>query len=109
MTDVAYFPKGTTFTCSAFLPDTVPEGFFGGWELKAEIRRKSNSDDIGVIAELDVKWLDPGVNRQLIFYYRDTSRWLVCPAEIDVLFTNSVGEQLRTSAMELNITRGVTQ
>ena len=28
---------------------------------------------------------------------------------IDVLFTNADGEQLRTSAMELNITRGVTQ
>ena len=109
MTDVAYFPKGTTFTCSAFLPDTVPDGFFDGWELKAEMRRKGNSDDIGVIAQLDVDWLDPGINRQLTFYYRNTSHWPVCPAEIDVLFTNADGEQLRTSAIELNITRGVTQ
>ena len=50
MTDVATFPKGTTFTCSAYLPDTVPDGFFDGWEIKAEMRRKGNSTDIGLVA-----------------------------------------------------------
>ncbi len=109
MTDVATFPKGTTFTCSAYLPDTVPDGFFDGWEIKAEMRRKGNSTDIGLVAELDVEWLDPGINRQLTFYYRNTDHWPVCTVVVDVLFTNPQGEQLRTSAIEIDIQRGVTQ
>ena len=109
MTDVATFPKGTTFTCSAFLPDTVPDGFFDGWGIKAEMRRKGNSTDIGLVAELDVEWLDPGINRQLTFYYRNTDRWPVCLVTVDVLFTNTDGEQLRTSTIEIDIQQGVTQ
>ena len=109
MTDVATFPKGTTFTCSAYLPDTVPDGFFDGWEIKAEMRRKGNSTDLGLVAELDVEWLDPGTNRQLTFYYRNTDRWPVGRVTVDVLFTNSEGEQLRTSTIEIDIQQGVTQ
>ena len=109
MADVAIFPKGTTFTCSAYLPDTVPDGFFDGWDVKAEMRRKGNSTDIGLVAELDVEWIDPGINRQLSFYYRNTDQWPVCTVEVDVLFTNPQGEQLRTSTIEIDIQRGVTQ
>lgn len=109
MTDVATFPKGTTFTCSAYLPDTVPDGFFDGWEIKAEMRRKGNTTDIGLIAKLDVEWIDPGINRQLIFYYRNTDCWPVGLATVDVLFTNTEGEQLRTSTIEIDIQQKVTQ
>lgn len=109
MTDVAIFPKGTTFTCSAFLPDTIPDGFFDGWGVKAEMRRKGNSTDIGLVAELDVEWIDPGINRQLSFYYRNTDHWPVGTVVVDVLFTNSQGEQLRTSTIEIDIQSGVTQ
>ena len=109
MTDVATFPKGTTFTCSAYLPDTVPEGFFDGWEIKAEMRRKGNITDLGLVARLDVEWIDPGINRQLSFYYRNTDHWPVGLVAVDVLFTNASGEQLRTSAIEIDIQQGVTQ
>ena len=109
MTDIATFPKGTTFTCSAYLPDTVPDGFFDGWQLKAELRRKGNNTDIGLVANLDVDWIDPGINRQLVLYYRNTDHWPVGTVVVDVLFTNDTGEQLRTSAIEINIQSGVTQ
>lgn len=77
----------------------------------AEIKTNAwgNSTDIGLVAELDVEWLDPGINRQLTFYYRNTDHWPVCPVTVDVLFTNAGGEQLRTSAIEIDIQRGVTQ
>ena len=109
MTDVATFPKGTTFTCSAYLPDTVPEGFFDGWEIKAEMRRKGSTTDLGLVARLDVEWIDPGINRQLSFYYRNTDHWPTGLVTVDVLFTNTGGEQLRTSAIEIDIQPGVTQ
>lgn len=109
MADVAIFPKGTTFTCSAYLPDTIPEGFFDGWEVKAEMRRKGDSTDIGLVAVLAVEWVDPGVNRQLIFCYPNTDHWPVCPVGVDVLFTNPEGEQLRTSVIEIDIQQGVSQ
>ena len=77
MTDIATFPKGTTFTCSAYLPDTVPDGCVDGWQLKAELRRKGNTTDSGLVANQDVDWVDTGINRQLVFYVRNTDHWPV--------------------------------
>lgn len=109
MTNKGIFPKGSSFSCSAYLPDTVPEGFFEGWHVKAQMRRKGDSTDIGIVAELFVDWVDPGTNRQLIFYCGNTDHWPVCLVTVDVLFTNIAGEQLRTSAIEIDIQQGVTQ
>lgn len=108
MPDGTIFPKGTTFTCSTYLPDTIPPGFFEGWELQSQLRRRGNITDLGIIAELDVAWFDPGINRQLTFYFKDTLKWPVGPAQFDVLLTNAAGESFRTSPVEILITSGVT-
>lgn len=110
MTVVASFPRGTTFTCPVSIPETVPIGYFADWEVKAELRRRHNPDDIGLIATLATQWIDPGTNRQLLLSFTNTDDWPVCTAELDVLFTNTTtGEKLRTSKLEVEITRGVTQ
>lgn len=110
MTDVTNFPRGTTFTCPVSIPESVPAGYFADWGIKAELRRKNNPDDIGLISTLAAQWIDPGTNRQLLLSFANTDGWPVCAAELDVLFTNTTtGEKLRTSKLELEITRGVTQ
>ena len=97
------FLKGRAFICSAYLPNTVPAGYFGDWGVKAEMRQKGDNTGTGLVTELDVAWIDPGTNRQLSFYCSNTDDWPEGLVSIEALFSNTAGEQLRSLAIELII------
>ena len=103
MADVPIFHKGRAFICSVHLPDTVPAGHFSEWAVKAEMRQKGDNTNTGLVADLDVAWIDPGTNRQLSFYCSNTDDWPEGLVSIEALFSNTAGEQLRSSAIEFNI------
>lgn len=109
MEDAIYFAKGTTFTCSAFLPNLTPVGFFQDWTLKSQVRRFKDNTDLGLIADLEVTWADIPNYQQLALYFRNTDRWPVGTAELDVLLVSPEGETVRTSAIVFEITRGITK
>lgn len=103
----SFFSRGATFTCTAFLPDTLPDGFFLGWELRASVRKLNNNTNLGKIATLQVSWADPETTRQLLFYFKDTSAWPLGLAELNTTLVNSNGEAINASPVVFEILKGI--
>ena len=50
------FKKGSTFSFALNVPTTVAAGYFRGWEVQAQVRRKGDSSPKGLIGTVLVKY-----------------------------------------------------
>ena len=104
------FIRGSTFSAVVAIPQETPADFFVGWPLKSQIRRRKNGEDYGLIQELEVNWVnDDTETRQLLLYCKDTSKWPLGLAEVDVRFKSPDGEIVQSSHVPFKIVRGITQ
>lgn len=103
------FKRGTTFAIVLAVPSAIEDGYFREWEVEAQIRRKGDTTNKGLIGSLSARWDDPTTTRQLIIFNNLTDNWPLGPAELDIKFTNASGYRLRTTTLQLEILRGITQ
>lgn len=103
------FKRGATFSCQLLIPESVASGFFVGWLVKAQLRRKSDDSREGLIANLNPSWTDQTTST-LVLSALVTDSWPVGPAELDVLFVSPDGAQkIRSQTLLFDIQRGITQ
>lgn len=103
------FKKGSTFSFALNVPSTVAAGYFRGWEVQAQVRRKGDSSPKGLIGTLGARWEDSEQTRRLFVFSGLTDDWPVGPAEMDIMFISGSGFKLRAKTVQIDIQRGITR
>lgn len=109
MSESVIFSRGTTFSFLMKVPDTITEGQLLSYRPKAQLRKYKSSQPNGLIADLNCFWADPKTTMLLSLYHNLTDDWPVGLAELDVLFEGANGSKLRSTTVQIQITRGITK
>lgn len=104
-----FFKRGSSFSMSLKIPDSIENGMFQGWQVKCQVRKKNNDFDNGFIADVACIWVDPITTRVLALQHDATDNWPVGEAEFDILFVSPKGQRVRSNTWTIEIIRGVTQ
>lgn len=99
--------RGDTFDYLADIPDSYQDGFFAGWEVKAQVRDPRSG---ALVADLDVSWVEPQNTRALKLLKLETRSWPVGKLEFDIQFRRPQdGYTLSTSTVVFTVVKDVTQ
>lgn len=109
MPTVIDFKRGQTFSFVMGVPDNVEAGTLVHWKPSAQLRKKGNITQQGLIANINTFWADETTTQDVMFYHNNTHKWPLGLAEMDILFTSTNGETLRSDTLTFNIIAGVTQ
>lgn len=97
--------RGDTFDIIATISQTVPDGYFVGWEVASQIRDPSNR----LVANLAAVWADDTTTRNLRLTCVDTSDWPIGNLEMDMQFTNTAnGHIVSTSTIAIKVVKDIT-
>lgn len=110
MTDFIELPQGQSFSMIVSLGPDVEIGEYKDWTAKCQLRRYQNRLPSGLLAEFPVEALDPDNTNLYLLVHKDTAGWPIGKAELDLILTHpSEDFHLRTSKLNIDILRGVTQ
>lgn len=99
--------RGDSFDYLATIPESYPDGFFTGWEVKAQVRDARSG---ALVADLDVQWGDPQTTRHVKLLKIDTSSWSLGQMEFDIQFRRaSDGYTLSSSTVNFQVVKDVTK
>ncbi|WP_406624930.1 hypothetical protein [Acidovorax sp. SDU_ACID1] len=96
--------RGASFQVLTRIPSRFADGYFVGWDVKAQARTEKGA----LLATLEATWEDPDTTRVLALRCLDTSGWEVGPASFDVRMTAPDGFVLYTTPFRFHVVKGVT-
>ncbi len=98
--------RGDSFDYTAELPSSFADGYFSGWSLSSEVRRKSNNQ---LVSTLSASWVDPAKTRSIRLLALDTLSWPLEDMVFDVVLRRpSDGYRISTNTVSFSVVRGVT-
>ena len=103
---IPQFKRGDTFYFLVEVDAEIADGYFIGWTHRAQIRTSTGR----LIAEIDSEWADPAATtRIMILTKKDTEEWPIGTQELDIQFTRTADEFVRSSVTQkIDVVKDIT-
>ena len=105
-TTIRRHKRGDTFSEAIPIPASIPDGYFAGWAMAAQVRDSSGN----LVHTLQATWDDPVVTRVILLtsFPAPTTEWPIDSLGFDVQFTRPDGTVTSTNTLTIICTKDQT-